>query len=131
MPIVKIEFLDILGTLWLGEEEHPYIVFEASATKNGRSVLLVAHCSTQTEEYCVQEVTNRFAEIVETPLSAIMHQNNRKSKKMTKKLSKLYKDGFVVAIVLELDRGVDNPLAWEVDEEDAQEARELPYFIVE
>lgn len=131
MSIVKISFYDVVGTLWLSDEDHPYIVFDAYTTKNERAVLLTAHCSTQTVEYCVNEVTKRFANVVETPLSEIMHQNNRKSKKFTKKMSKMFKDSFVTAIVLELDGGIPNPLEFEVSDDEIEDYQGLPFFIIE
>lgn len=133
MPIVKVSFFDALGVLWVGEDNHPKIVFDAYSTTNERSVVLTAHVS-QTNmsiEEFIAETGNRLAMIFETQLYDVMHQNNRKTKKFGKKMSKAFKDSWVTVMVLDLDKGVPAKLEFEVSNEEYKEYQNIPYFMTE
>lgn len=134
MPIVKVSFFNALGLLWVGEDNHPKIVFDAYSTTNERSVTLTAHVSktNMSIEEFIEETGNRLAMIFETQLYNLMHQNNRKTKKFGKKMSKAFKDSWVTVMVLDLDKGVPANLEFEVPHEEYEEYQKIPsYFITE
>lgn len=128
--IVGVSFFDAIGVLWVGENDHPKIVFDAWATKNERSVVLAAHATKTrvTFDEFVEETKERLTHILESQLVEIMHQNNRKTKKYGKKMGKTLKDSWVTAMVLDLDAGVPTILEFEVPDEEREEYERLSFF---
>ena len=101
---MEILLVDALGVLWT--QEHDTIFFDALVSKNEKEILLYAISSTISQEEFQEETIKRFAEVMDTPLHNVFHQNMRRSKKASKKLAKLYDESLVMCVALALDKGV-------------------------
>lgn len=114
--VIRVKFADFAACAWL--DNHEKIVTNISDENKGRTVALLAHASAKNvdEKYFMEEVMKKLQDVIEGPLGLVMHQDFRKSKKLTKKASKYLDDSHVAVNVFTLDKGVPTTLEFETFE---------------